>query len=63
MLTTLIFYVAICQSEYVCNSYEPASWSYTNEQEREEAYKQCELLVNTFDSLPMTKESDCYVGE
>lgn len=62
-MITLVFYVSLCTSNLVCNSYEPASWTYSNEEEREEAYQNCQLLVNTFDALPETKETDCYIEE
>lgn len=63
MFVSLIFYVQICTSELSCKEYEPASWTYSNEAEREKAYEQCELLANTMLHLPEVKELDCYTQE
>lgn len=62
-MSTLIFYVMLCVSPNECTAFEPYSWSYSNEQERELAYKECSTLVNAYDTLQATKETDCYVQE
>lgn len=67
-MNTLIFYVMLCSSpsESIpadCNSFEPYTWNYSNEQEREQAFRECEILSNAYDQLQATKESDCYIEE
>lgn len=72
-MTTLIFYILLCTTtngEQECSTFEPMSWeipagneSYSNEQEREQAFRECEILVNAYDQLQATKETDCYVQE
>lgn len=67
-MNTLIFYVMLCvspteSSHADCNSFEPYSWTYSNEQEREKAFSECEILVNAYDQLEATKETDCYIEE
>lgn len=61
-MTTLIFYALICSGN-VCTAYEPASWVYFNEEERIQMLHECSVMVNAFDSLPMVKETDCFIAE
>lgn len=62
MITTLVFYVAICTdvAKNDCNGFEPYSWTFSNTIEAEKAYKECSILVNAYDQLEEVKETDCY---
>lgn len=66
-MNTLIFYVMLCtasdDNQLLCNTYEPYSWTYTTEEQRTLAFEECSTLVNAYDSLQATKETDCYVEE
>lgn len=61
-MITLVFYIMLCTNNE-CNSFEPMSWSYTTEQEREQAFNECSILANAYSQLEATEEVDCYIEE
>lgn len=60
---TILLYVALCQSATTCDSYEPASWTVSTQQEENEAFEQCAKLEREYMSMKGYKESDCYFAE
>ena len=63
IMYTIMLYVALCQSPSQCDSYTPASWSVTTQQETNEAFEQCAQIERGYMSVKGYKDSDCYIAE
>jgi hypothetical protein len=66
-MITIVFYLMTCTSIHTakeeCNTLEPYSWQASTEAERTKAFEECSILVNAYDMLRATKETDCYIEE
>jgi hypothetical protein len=65
-MITIVFYVMLCTdigtAKEECNTFQPYSWEVSTEAERTKAFEECSILVNSYDQLEATKETDCYVN-
>lgn len=60
-MKTLIFYAMLCTNTE-CNEFEPYTWT-VNAKDKASlhlALKECSTLVNAYDTLQATKDTDCY---